>query len=68
VRVSDGYASNIFRCVRLKNRMITGLKSNDSHILMQQLLPIVYVDYCQVMLFNLLLRCLHSFGAYVQLC
>ena len=40
VRVPDGYASNIFRCVRLNDRMITGLKSHDSHILMQQLLPI----------------------------
>lgn len=40
VRVSDGYASNILRCVRLKDRTISGLKSHDSHILMQQLLPI----------------------------
>lgn len=41
VRVPDGYASNISRCVRLKDRTISGLKSHDSHILMQQLLPIV---------------------------
>ncbi|XP_062145091.1 uncharacterized protein LOC133852365 [Alnus glutinosa] len=40
VRVPDGYASNISRCVRLKDRTISGLKSHDSHILMQQLLPI----------------------------
>jgi hypothetical protein len=40
VRVLDGYASNISRCVRLKDRTISGLKSHDSHILMQQLLPI----------------------------
>jgi hypothetical protein len=40
VRVSDGYASNILRCVRLKDRTISGLKSHDSHILMQQLLLI----------------------------
>jgi hypothetical protein len=40
VRVPDGYASNISRCVRLKDRTIFGLKSHDSHILMQQLLPI----------------------------
>jgi hypothetical protein len=40
VRVPDGYASNIFRCVRLKERIILGLKSHDSYILMQQLLPI----------------------------
>jgi hypothetical protein len=40
VRVPDGYASNISRCVRLKDRTISELKSHDSHILMQQLLPI----------------------------
>lgn len=40
VRVSDGYALNISRCVRLKDRTTSGLKSHDSHILMQQLLPI----------------------------
>jgi hypothetical protein len=40
VRVSDGYASNISLCVRLKERTILGLKSHDSHVLMQQLLPI----------------------------
>jgi hypothetical protein len=41
VRVPDGYASNIFRCVRLKDHTITGLKTHDNHILMQQLLPII---------------------------
>jgi hypothetical protein len=40
VRVPDGYASNISWCVRLKERTISGLKSHDSHILMQQPLPI----------------------------
>jgi hypothetical protein len=40
VRVPNGYASNIFRCVRLKDCTISGLKSHDSHVLMQQLLPI----------------------------
>ena len=40
VRVLDGYASNISRHVNLKERKISGLKSHDNHILMQQLLPI----------------------------
>jgi hypothetical protein len=40
VRVPDGYANNVSRCVRLKECMISGLKSHDSHIIMQQLLPI----------------------------
>jgi hypothetical protein len=40
VRVPDGYASNIFRCVRLNDRTMSSFKSHDCHILMQQLLPI----------------------------
>ncbi|KAK0596884.1 hypothetical protein LWI29_019852 [Acer saccharum] len=41
VKVPDGYASNISRCVRMKEHTIFGLKSHDSHKLMQQLLPLV---------------------------
>ena len=40
VRVPDGYASNISRHVHLKERKISGLKSHDDHILIQQLLSI----------------------------
>ncbi|KAL0439963.1 UNVERIFIED_CONTAM: hypothetical protein Slati_2479300 [Sesamum latifolium] len=40
VKVPDGYASNISRCVQVKPPKISGLKSHDSHILMQQILPI----------------------------
>jgi hypothetical protein len=39
VRVPDGYALNISRCVRLNDRTMSGLKSHDCHVLMQQLLP-----------------------------
>ncbi|KAF5931669.1 hypothetical protein HYC85_027840 [Camellia sinensis] len=40
VRVPDGYSSNISRRVRSHDRSIGGLKSHDSHILMQQLIPL----------------------------
>jgi hypothetical protein len=40
VRVPDGYASNISRCVQLNDRTMSGIKSHDCHTLMQQLLPI----------------------------
>lgn len=40
IKVPDGYAANIAKCVHLKDRKIFGLKSHDSHILMQQLLPL----------------------------
>ena len=40
VKVPDGYSSNISRCVDFKHRKLSGLKSHDSHILMEQLLPL----------------------------
>ena len=40
VRVADGYSSNISRCVKLKERKISGMKSHDNHILIQQLFSI----------------------------
>ena len=40
VSVPDGYASNVSRCAKLKEHKIFGMKSHDSHILMQQLFPI----------------------------
>ena len=38
--MSDGYASNISHYVKLKECKISGIKSHNSHILMQQLFPI----------------------------
>lgn len=40
IKVPDGYSSNISRCVNVAQAKITGLKSHDCHILMQQLLPV----------------------------
>ncbi|XP_016676286.1 uncharacterized protein [Gossypium hirsutum] len=40
LKVLDGYASNISRCVNLKEHKLSNLKSHDGHILMQDLLPI----------------------------
>jgi hypothetical protein len=40
VKVPDGYASNISRCVKMDDRTLSGLKSHDNHVIMQQLLPI----------------------------
>ena len=37
----DGYSSNISLCVKLKERKISGIKSHNNHILMQQLFSIV---------------------------
>ena len=38
VKVLDGYSSNISRCIDLKQRKISQLKSHDCHVLMQELL------------------------------
>ncbi|XP_020098574.1 uncharacterized protein LOC109717295 isoform X1 [Ananas comosus] len=40
LKVPDGYASNISRCVNLKERTLSNLKSHDCHILMQDILPL----------------------------
>ncbi|KAG8503618.1 hypothetical protein CXB51_001607 [Gossypium anomalum] len=40
IKVSDAYASNISRCVSLKDGKLYSLKSHDYHILMQDLLPL----------------------------
>ena len=40
VKFPDGYASNISRCVNSKECRIAGMKSHDSHVLLQRLLPL----------------------------
>ncbi|KAL5714361.1 hypothetical protein ACHQM5_016334 [Ranunculus cassubicifolius] len=39
VKFPDGYASNISRCVNVKDCKISGMKSHDCHVLLQRLLP-----------------------------
>lgn len=36
----DGYCSNLGNCISLEDCKVTGLKSHDYHVIMQQLLPI----------------------------
>jgi len=38
IKVPDGYSSNISKCVNVAQAKLSGLKSHDCHILMQQLL------------------------------
>jgi hypothetical protein len=40
IRVSDGFSGNISNCVNVPQGKISGLKSHDCHILIQQLLPL----------------------------
>ena len=39
VKFPDGYAFNISRCVNVKEGKIMDMKSHDSHVLLQRLLP-----------------------------
>ncbi|KAH1081573.1 hypothetical protein J1N35_021334 [Gossypium stocksii] len=61
IKVPDAYASNISRCVNLKDRRLYSLKSHDYHILMQDLLPLALrscmskkVTYCIIELSNIM--------------
>lgn len=42
LRLPDGYASNIRRCVELNTGKLLGTKSHDCHIFMERLLPIAF--------------------------
>lgn len=57
IKVPDGYAGNISRCVNVEQGKISGLKSHDCHILMQELLPLalrgVLPDNVTAVLFDL---------------
>jgi hypothetical protein len=41
VKMPDGYAANIKRCIDVDGCKISGLKSHDYHIILQKLLPLV---------------------------
>ena len=40
VKFPDGFVSNISRCVSVNDGKLWGLKTHDSHILLQRLIPI----------------------------
>lgn len=42
LKLPDGYASNLGRCVDLNKEKIHGIKSHDCHVFMQWLLPIEF--------------------------
>jgi hypothetical protein len=41
VKFSDGFASNISRCLNVDGTKVHGLKTHDCHILLQRILPAV---------------------------
>jgi predicted amino acid-binding ACT domain protein len=43
LKMPDGYASNLARCVDMKEGKLHGMKSHDCHVFMECLLPIAFV-------------------------
>ena len=41
VKMPDGFASNIKRCVDIKACKVAGLKTHDYHVILQKLLPLI---------------------------
>ncbi|RDX96520.1 hypothetical protein CR513_20813, partial [Mucuna pruriens] len=42
LKFSDGYVSNIARCINIDDGKIYGMKSHDYHVFMQRLIPLVF--------------------------
>lgn len=42
LKLPDGYASNLARCVDMKEAKLFGMKSHDCHVFMQRLLPLAF--------------------------
>ena len=44
VKFSDGYVSNLSRCVDQQGQKFSGMKSHDCHVFMQRLLPFAFTE------------------------
>lgn len=44
MKFSDGYASNLSRCVDMRNASLHNPESHDCHVFMQRLLPLAFRD------------------------
>ena len=52
LRCPDGISSNLRRCVDLKNNKLSGMKSHDCHVMMENFLPIVFIELLSVKLWS----------------
>ncbi|RDX95955.1 hypothetical protein CR513_21444, partial [Mucuna pruriens] len=60
LKLPDGYASNLGRCVDVNQGKLHGMKSHDCHVFMQQLLPIAF-DSLPKHIWNPLVELSHFF-------
>ena len=56
LRFPDGYASNLGRCVDMRELKVTGFKSHDCHVFMQRLLPIAFRELLPPVIWNTLIE------------
>ena len=61
MKLPDGYASNISRCVDVDDCKFYGLKSHDCHKLMERLLPIAFRDMVPPSVWNAITELCHFF-------
>ncbi|RDX86188.1 hypothetical protein CR513_32511, partial [Mucuna pruriens] len=61
LKLPDGYASNLGRCVDVNQGKLHGMKSHDCHVFMQRLLPIVF-DSLPKHIWNPLIELSHFLG------
>ncbi|XP_054785879.1 uncharacterized protein LOC129292331 [Prosopis cineraria] len=54
LRLPDGHASNLSKCVDMENCKLLGMKSHDCHVFLQRLLPIAFKDLLPEAIWNAL--------------
>ncbi|KAL0361070.1 UNVERIFIED_CONTAM: hypothetical protein Sradi_3791500 [Sesamum radiatum] len=57
LKFPDGYASNLARCVDMKELRLHGMKSYDCHVFMQKLIPIAFHEMLSESVWNALTEC-----------
>lgn len=67
IKVPDGYSSNISKCITIKDRKISELKSKDYDMLMQQLLFIVVTASLSKKVLSMVIDISHCLKSYAGL-
>lgn len=52
LKFPDGYASNLGRCVNMITLQMFGMKSHDTHVMMQRVLPVGFRELLPVSVWN----------------
>lgn len=63
LRFPDGYASNLSNCVDMADCKLSRMKSHDSHIFLEKLLPIAFRDFLPEPIWNVLTEMSMFFNA-----